>query len=96
MKGSMFMHNLIRRNTPQIFQSFILEKAEKENGKSVYYISQRAGKIVLGGDCKISQAMAYYRYLKDYCGVNISHAGNTEMPEITEAPLPDRDALELN
>ncbi len=50
MKGSMFMHNLIKRNTPQIFQSFILEKTEKENGKSVYYISQRAGRIVLGGD----------------------------------------------
>lgn len=91
MKGSMIMHNLIKRNTPHIFQSFILEKTEKENGKSVYYISQRAGRIVLGGDCKISQAMAYYRYLKEYCGVNISHAGNTAMPEITEAPLPDRE-----
>ena len=85
------MHNLIRRNTPSIFTAFVLETIEKENGKSVYTVSGRNGKVVLGGDCKISQAMAYYRYLKDYCGVSISHCGNTSIPDITEAPVPEKE-----
>ena len=85
------MHNLIRRNTPSIFTAFVLETIEKENGKSVYTVSGRNGKVVLGGDCKISQAMAYYRYLKDYCGVSVSHCGNTSIPDITEAPVPEKE-----
>ncbi len=82
------MIELIRRNTPSIASCFILETIEKENGKSVYTVSERKGRIVLGGDCKISQAMAYYRYLKEYCGVSLSHCGNTKIPDITEAPAP--------
>ncbi len=82
------MLDLIKRNTPDIAKAFVLETIEKENGKSVYHLSARGNKIVLGGDCKISQAMAYYRYLKDYCGVSLSHCGNNGIPPITEAPLP--------
>lgn len=85
------MQNLIRRNTPSIAQCFILETLEKEDGKSVYTIGERKGRIVLGGDCRISQAMAYYRYLREYCGVNLSHCGNERIPDIQEAPLPDRE-----
>lgn len=85
------MLDLIKRNTPHIACAFTLKTIERENGKSVYNLSALDGKILLEGDCKISQAMAYYRYLKDYCGVNLSHCGNTAIGEITAAPLPDRE-----
>ena len=85
------MLNLIKRNTPDIASCFILEEIEKENGKSVYTVREENGKIVLGGDCKISQAMAYYRYLKDYCNINLSHCGNEKMPAVDNAPLPAKE-----
>lgn len=85
------MLNLIKRNTPDIASCFVLENIEKADGKSVYTVREENGKIVLGGDCKISQAMAYYRYLKDYCKVNLSHCGNEKMPAVDNAPLPDKE-----
>ncbi len=84
------MINLIKRNTPAIADLFVLKDIEKENGKGVYKIYCENGKIVLAGDCKISQAMAYYRYLKDYCKVNFSNCGNTKI-NVETAPLPNEE-----
>ena len=81
------MHDLIKRNTPAIALSFVTELIEKAEGKGIYEIEAVNGKIVLRGDCTISIAMAYYRYLKEYCGVNLSWCGNTQL-HVSSAPLP--------
>lgn len=82
------MRNLILRNTPEIAEMFELRDIESTDGKNTYELFCENGKIVLCGDCKISQAMAYYAYLKKYCGVNISHCGNREI-KVEAAPLFD-------
>ena len=80
------MKNLILRNTPEIADMFELRDIESVDGKNSYELFCENGKIVLCGDCKISQAMAYYAYLKKFCGVNISHCGNREF-SVSSAPL---------
>ena len=80
------MKNLILRNTPAVADSFILRDIEKKDGKNTWEIYCEDGKIVIAGDCKISQAMGYYAYLKKYCRVNLSHCGNTQL-NVTQAPL---------
>lgn len=80
------MKNLILRNTPEIADKFELRSIESVDGKNVYEVFCENGKIVICGDCKISQAMGYYAYLKTYCGVNLSHCGNTDI-SVSSAPL---------
>ena len=70
------MKNLILRNTPEIADAFELRSIESADGLDTYEVFCENGKIVICGNCKISQAMGYYAYLKKYCGVNISHCGN--------------------
>ncbi|MBE6772011.1 MAG: alpha-N-acetylglucosaminidase [Ruminococcaceae bacterium] len=82
------MKNLILRNTPEISDMFELRNIESANGLNTYELFCENGKIVLCGDCKISQAMAYYAYLKKHCGVNLSHCGNREI-SVSSAPLFD-------
>ncbi|MCQ2474500.1 MAG: alpha-N-acetylglucosaminidase [Clostridia bacterium] len=82
------MKNLILRNTPDIACMFELRSIESDNGKNRYEVFCENGKIVICGDCVISQAMGYYAYLKKYCRVNLSHCGNTEI-NVSEAPLFD-------
>ncbi len=82
------MKNLILRNTPEIADMFELRNIESANGLNTYELFCENGKIVLCGDCKISQAMAYYAYLKKHCGVNLSHCGNREI-SVSSAPLFD-------
>lgn len=80
------MKNLILRNTPEIADKFELRSIESVDGKNVYEVFCEDGKIIVCGDCKISQAMGYYAYLKAYCGVNLSHCGNTDI-SVSSAPL---------
>lgn len=82
------MKNLILRNTPEIADMFELREIESADGKNTYELFCENGKIILCGDCKISQAMAYYAYLKKYCGVNLSHCGNRKI-FVSAAPLFD-------
>lgn len=83
------MDNLIKRNTPAISEYFETRIIPKQGEKSIYEIEAQNGKILLSGDCKISLAMAYYRYLKEFCFVNLSWCANTHL-DIENAPLPDR------
>ncbi len=82
------MKDLILRNTPEIADAFILRDKEAVDGKNTYDVFCEDGKIVICGDCKISQAMGYYEYLKKICRVNYSHCGNTSL-NVKEAPLFD-------
>ena len=88
------MLNLIKRNTPLISEHFTLETTERFGGKSYYEISALDGRVHIKGDCKISQAMGYYAYLKKYCRVNFAHCGNTEI-NVTSAPLPTETTLHI-
>ena len=80
------MKNLILRNTPEIADCFELRTIEPADGLNTYQVFCENGKIVICGDCKISQAMGYYEYLKEICRVNFSHCGNTVI-KVSEAPL---------
>lgn len=82
------MKNLILRNTPEIADIFELRTIVCIDGKNTYEVFCENEKIVICGDCKISQAMGYYDYLKTYCGVNISHCGNRTF-SVDTAPLFD-------
>lgn len=82
------MKELILRNTPDIADSFELRECESANGSDRYEVFCENGKIVICGNCKISQAMGYYAYLKKYCGVNLSHCGNRRIA-VASAPLFD-------
>ncbi|MGN0448280.1 MAG: alpha-N-acetylglucosaminidase [Acutalibacteraceae bacterium] len=88
------MINLIKRNTPVIADCFTLEVTDKIEGKSYYKITSLNGKIHLSGDCKISLACGYYRYLKDFCHVNLAHCGNRDI-NLTNAPLPEKDIFHI-
>ena len=88
------MRNLIKRNTPTIALMFLTELTEKVDGKSYYEFFTHKGKILLRGDSTVSLAMAYYRYLKDYCNINLSWCGNTRVV-IDQAPLPDEKVSEI-
>ncbi len=81
------MENLIRRNSPLIADCFTLETAERADGRDYYEYFSLDGKIHIKGNCKVSQAMGYYDYLKKYCRVNLSHCGNNSF-EVKDAPLP--------
>lgn len=82
------MKNLILRNTPDIADAFELRECESANGLNCYEVFCENDKIVICGDCKISQALGYYAYLKKYCGANLSHCGNRKL-NISSAPLFD-------
>lgn len=82
------MNNLILRNTPEIADKFELRTVESVDGLNTYEVFCENQKIVICGDCKISQAMGYYAYLKKYCGVNLSHCANREI-QVSDAPLFD-------
>ncbi|MBQ6267670.1 MAG: alpha-N-acetylglucosaminidase C-terminal domain-containing protein [Clostridia bacterium] len=80
------MQNLILRNTPEIADRFVLRDIPPQDGKNTYAVFCEDGKIVICGDCKISQAMGYYAYLRQFCGVNLSHCGNRTL-QVAQAPL---------
>ncbi|MCR4614726.1 MAG: alpha-N-acetylglucosaminidase [Clostridiales bacterium] len=83
------MLDLIQRNTPQLSELVDIEYIGKENGHSVYEIEAVNGRLVLRGDCNISLAAAYYRYLKLYFNVNLSHCGNSKIDiRFKKLPLP--------
>ncbi len=82
------MLNLIKRNTPEIADMFLLELTDKKDGLSYCAFESENGKIKISADTKVNLAKGYYTYLKKYCGVNLAHCGNTEL-NVTSAPLPD-------
>lgn len=91
------MLDLIKRNTPLLSELTNIEYIEKDNGNGVYEIDACDGRLVLRGDCKISLAVAYNRYLKDYLGVNLSHCGNNTVvePKLKKLPLPDKKIRQI-
>ncbi len=83
------MDKLIKRNTPAIADKFTLTLTDKKDGKGYYEYRGDGDKIHISGDSKVSLAMGYYAYLKEYCKVNLSHCGNTEIT-VSTAPIPQK------
>ncbi|MBP9988885.1 MAG: alpha-N-acetylglucosaminidase N-terminal domain-containing protein, partial [Ruminococcus sp.] len=81
------MENFILRNTPKIKDNFIIKYIDSDNGYDCYEIYEEDKKIVLAGNSNLSVAMAYYRYLSDYCNVLIVN-GDYDISNIATTPLP--------
>ena len=81
------MLDLIRRNTPKICDNFILKTIEPDDEFDRYEVYAEDGKIVLAGNSNLSLAMAYYRYLSDFCGVIITN-GDYDISTLGTSPLP--------
>lgn len=82
------MLDFIKRNTPKISDNFILRNTESDNGLDRYEIYAQDGKVVLAGNSNLSLAMAYYRYLNEYCGVVITN-GDYDISTVGTTPLPE-------
>ena len=85
----MYMLDFIKRNTPRICDSFILKTIEPDGEFDCYEVYAEDGKIVLAGNSNLSLAMAYYRYLSEFCGIIIT-SGDYDISTLGTAPLPDR------
>ncbi|MBQ6707749.1 MAG: alpha-N-acetylglucosaminidase C-terminal domain-containing protein [Clostridia bacterium] len=88
------INNLIKRYSPMIADRFSIKTIPAVDNHNVYEIEAVDGLIQLSGDSNISLAMAYYRYMKDYCGVCMTHCGNYSF-NVENAPLPDKKIIEI-
>lgn len=82
------MENLISRNTPRIKDNFVIKYIESDNGFDCYEIYAEDKKVVLAGNNNSALAMAYYRYLADFCNVLITNA-DFDISNIASTPLPE-------
>jgi len=82
------MLNLISRNTPKIKDNFIIKDIEAVDGFDTYEIYAEDNKIVLAGSSPCAKAMAYYRYLGDFCSVVIT-SGDYDISTLGTSPLPE-------
>lgn len=83
--------DLIRRNLPTYAGRFILREIEKNEGQNCCAISGEGDQVVLSGDCAISLCMAFYRYLREDCHVNLSWCGNRDITAPQELPIPSKE-----
>lgn len=83
------MLDFIRRNTPKICDNFVTKIIEPDGEYDCFEIYTENGKIVLAGNSKLSIAMAYYRYLNEYCGVVITN-GDYDISTLGTSPLPTK------
>ncbi len=79
---------LIDRVVPKIADLIELEHIPKEDGKDVFEIETRGGKIILRGNNGVSLSSALYYYLDHYCKCSITWNGvNLNLPDsLPEVP----------
>ena len=66
------MNRLIERTTPHLADRFVLETIEQQNGRDLYEIEAADGKIILRASSDSALAAVYYRFLRDFCDMNLS------------------------
>lgn len=72
---------LIQRVVPKHANHFIVESIAAENGKDIFEVESRAGKIILRGNNGLSVASALYHYLTEYAHCQITWNGtNLNLP----------------
>lgn len=75
------LYAFIERVIPGKSSSFAIEAIPQQNGKDVFELSSKNGKIVLRGNNGLSVASALNYYLKNYCFCDISWNGsNLNLP----------------
>jgi alpha-N-acetylglucosaminidase len=79
---------LIHRILPGHSQDFVVETIAAPAGKNIFEIEARDGKIVLRGDCALSQAVAFNWYLKHDALVEVSWYADDPINVPKELPLP--------
>lgn len=78
---------LIERVIPGYGEQFQLEKLSSPNGKDLFEVDKKLGKIVLRGNSAVSIASALNWYLKYTCNAHLSWCGDQlNLPE--KLPLP--------
>ncbi len=82
------MFDFILRNTPKVIDNFIVRKIDSDDGYDCYEIYSESKKVVLAGNSNLSLAMAYYRYLNEFCNVIIT-SGDYDISYIANTPLPE-------
>ncbi len=76
---------ILRRLVPTKADLFLLETIAAENGRDVFEIESRDGKIVVRGSSGVAIAAGWNWYLKHYCHCHVSLWGNQlKLPD----PLP--------
>src|SRR5687768_15423795 len=66
---------LVQRIVKDKAASFVIEEIPRQNGKDVFELESRKGKIVLRGSNGIAVASALNHYLQQYCNCHISWNG---------------------
>jgi len=66
----------IKRVVPTVANKFVVEEIPAENGKDVFELQSKNGKIVLSGNNGVSVASALGYYLKTYCRDDFGWNGN--------------------
>ncbi len=79
---------LIDRIAPGHGNDFVLETIVATNGGNVFEVGTRDGKIVLGGDGPLSQAVAFNWYLKNDAHVAVSWYADDAITVPKHLPLP--------
>ncbi len=60
--------SLISRRSPEFVESFLLETIEAEDGRNIFSYEPCDGKVLLKGTDTVCLAVAYYHFMRDYCG----------------------------
>ena len=75
------LNSFIQRIVKDHSKSFIIEEIPKQNGKDVFELQSKKGKIILRGSNGVSIASALNFYLKNYCHCSITWNGsNMNLP----------------
>jgi len=82
------VRGLIERIAPGHGQDFILETIPAPAAENVFEVSARKGKIVLGGDTPLSQAVAFNWYLKHDACADVSWYADDAVKVPAKLPLP--------
>jgi len=73
----------IKRVVPTAANHFVVKEIPAENGKDVFELQSKDGKIVLGGNKALSVASALSYYLKNYCHDDFGWNGdNMHLPAV--------------
>ena len=73
---------MLKRTVPEKEKYFVIDSIAKENGKDVFEIESKDGKIILRGTDPVVASTAFNYYLKHYCHCFLSRSGNNmDLPD---------------
>lgn len=86
---------LIERTTPHLADRFTTEIINRADGHERYEIESVQNTICLRGTSKSALCAAYYRYLRDFCDMDLSPCGNTEVYACGKPRLPEKKLVRI-